>query len=484
MDDNFEQLSAALGRAIEPLEPSHPDRLKELAELKPLPMSPLAAWVVLEVVLHEERQKWVTRVARTELADRFEDLSGIDPLDAFHDGIVPGMPEWNYTIRDGYCCLTDRVSGQTIQVNLDDPGEINSEYFTNYLLSLTSLSFVEFRIISFGPDDELIKSAFTELVKLGLLKSDDPMSMTVRLTPRIRKWRKQIVQLNDKCGSKEGTAQAAAALGDWRLVQKLAGDADGVNQLVERHLGAQAHRFMELLKHPETAIDGLYGLIELDVPEARAALKDAFSGSNQELFYAAISIATSLVGEDWTTEISQALRALKSDGEDIEADNWGACARYLLQRGCRTAEIREGLRQSSRRGRAALLAHEFYTEIALELYRTALRSESHDDRATASAIFVILNQAWCHAELQDVLNESDDEAATQECRSALNALPHAELHEFVLEWEARNLSEPDSGSARTIEHKRVADRDLQNRIEELHDRVLPLRNRPLVPSSS
>ena len=69
-------------------------------------------------------------------------------------------------------------------------------------------------------------------------------------------------------------------------------------------------------------------------------------------------------------------------------------------------------------GDAAILALEYLPDLALNLFRRGLRSRVPCDRTAAAAALAILNEPWCHAELTSVLQESDEQQATSECRSA------------------------------------------------------------------
>jgi hypothetical protein len=130
-------------------------------------------------------------------------------------------------------------------------------------------------------------------------------------------------------------------------------------------------------------------------------------------------------------------------------------------------------------GDAAVLALEHLPALARELFRRALRSWVPNDRITAAAALAILDQPWSREELQNVLRESTDQQGTAECRAALQALPHPELHQFVRDWELRNPHEVEPGRFITMEESLLTTRDafLQHMMDRVHDRVLPLRTR-------
>jgi hypothetical protein len=122
---------------------------------------------------------------------------------------------------------------------------------------------------------------------------------------------------------------------------------------------------------------------------------------------------------------------------------------------------------------------EFWPETGLDLVRAWLRSENQDERFKASAALVVVDEPWCHSELQAVLNESDDDMATYECRAALAALPHPNLHQFVFDWEARNLPEQAYGDGLL----QVDDRLMQLYVAELRDELISAKKSDSWPTN-
>jgi len=127
---------------------------------------------------------------------------------------------------------------------------------------------------------------------------------------------------------------------------------------------------------------------------------------------------------------------------------------------------------------AAVLALEYEPDCALKLLRQALRSSIPYSRIVGSAVLAIIDQPWSRRELAKVLEESDDQERTAECRAALLETHSADSHELVRRWEERNPHEPEVGewitmgelSLRGMSHR------IQFEMEQWHDRVLPLRS--------
>jgi hypothetical protein len=77
------------------------------------------------------------------------------------------------------------------------------------------------------------------------------------------------------------------------------------------------------------------------------------------------------------------------------------------------------------------------------------------------------------------LQQSDDQEATAQCRAALACSSSPAAHEAVLVWEQRHPHIPESGRFISMRETMLRGRDswLQYQMQELHDRILPLRGR-------
>jgi hypothetical protein len=201
-------------------------------------------------------------------------------------------------------------------------------------------------------------------------------------------------------------------------------------------------------------------LFELDVPEARLALKSALNDPIGPSLRTAVEIAVSLEQEDWIQEVSQVLSRVNSLEKPFSLSVWVKCAEYLLGRNCCLDTIRDVLPRFEEHDlrHAAILALKFFPEsaLAVEVCRKALRSGCANDRMETAAALVAVNPPWCRAELKAVLNESDDDDDNYACRGILSAVRNS-----------------------------VEDAVLQDIIADVRDRMLPLRNQQVaLPANS
>jgi hypothetical protein len=84
-------------------------------------LSPWAFWLLIALVQHRTRQRWVADVVKNHLRGDPDALAAAGsfghPKDISRHGIVPGMPEWEYCFHGRGCELTHRITGESIDVD-------------------------------------------------------------------------------------------------------------------------------------------------------------------------------------------------------------------------------------------------------------------------------------------------------------------------------------------------------------------------------
>lgn len=480
------QVAEALKRALSSSGASLPADQPGLAVA--IPISPWAIWVLFSLVRHERRQQWVAEVASNILGADLDAISaagysGHPPIE--RRGLVPGMSDWEYDFHGRGCCLTNRISGESIDVDFYDGSAewFDDFFFMNFLKSLKKPPFVEGRVILLHPALETIRLSFDELLDLELLERRTD-SKVVRLSPACREWAAAIDQLDANCSQADRGVDVGMALGDWFLARDHPDANPVVHSQAQLCSDARHARLSRLFDEPERRSQALLALNDLGIRESRLALESAFQDSPSGAVSEALEIVLSRNTEEWTDEVVRLLRRTNQNGDIPEPHIWLGCAEYLLRRGHHRDEISRGLSRMDQRelGDAAILALEFMPEHALSLFRKALRSGVPNDRTTAAAALSIIDEPWSRAELVSVLQETDDQVATAECRAALSSLRHGDLHEIVRQWDLRNPHEPEVGPFISMAEMALLSREayLQYEMEVLHDRILPLRGK-LVP---
>jgi hypothetical protein len=478
-----DRISLALSRALAATR--SPEEPIESATGPDLGISPWALWLLFGLIRHEPRQRWVAQIAGERLG---ADLRGISTAGAFahpedeDSGLVPGLTDWMYSFHGRGCCLTSRLTGESIDVDFyDGTAEWFDDYFyLNFLRSLKQPEFVEQRIIALHPTLDTALLAFDELCELGLLEKH-PDSKVVRLHESCRDWREEVDQIASQPMTTEQSAALGMALGDWLLAREHSSGIDLVMARARECIDERVRHLTELLSASPNPVNELRALADLNPPQLRSVLEGVLHGPPSGAISAALRIIEQRAHEDWTERVSQLLDRINPNGDIPEPHILLACAAYLLRRQVRIDDVRRKLADMTQRelGDAALLALEHLLDLALILFRRALRSRVPCDRTTAAAALAVLDQPWSRTELQRVLHESDDQLATAECRAALRALPHPELHDFVRQWEAKYPHEPETGKFISMAEMSLRTRDswIQHEMSNLHERVVPLRDR-------
>lgn len=477
MSSHVEDIAAALKQIVSL--PSDPD----LDSLRPgTCLSPWSLWLLLALVRHVERQRWVGQIAAGRLEADLPAMSVAGALahpDGPQSGLVPDATEWQYDFHGRGCCVTNRITGESIDVDFFDgsPDWIDDYFFINYLRSLKQPEFVERRLIELHPSLETVCLAFDELRELGLWQTREDSKVVTPL-PEMQSLLGAINDLSEICENPGRCTTAAILLGDWPLANRSAPNVDAL----ARESGAclEAHR-EQLRKLFHSGPSERFALVALcdnstgPCSELAEALRRPASGTTSS----ALKIIADRPAEDWSATIFDLLCRTKPNGEIPEPHVWITCAEYLLKRGQHLDVIRSKFLQMGHRslGEAAILALEFLPDLATTMFRRALRSTIPMDRTAAAAALAIIDQPWSRQELAAVLSESTDQEATAECRSALMMLPHPESHAVVAEWERINPHEPETGPFISMTEMALRTRDqfIGYEMEKLHDRVIKLR---------
>lgn len=435
------------------------------------------------MIQHERRQQGVAELVSEVLGGDVDAISKAGALaqpKTKNVGLVPKLTDWEYRLHGRGCCITNRLTGEKIDVDFyDGSAEWFDEYFyVKWLESLQYPEFVEQRVKALHPTLSAVRVAIDELLGLGLLHGR-PNSNVVRLSPECRAWLDGIKQLTQQCTDAAACRRVGAILGDWFLVREYGGRGRPEAQHLQKIIDRRRVQLSRLFSDEHTRRFAFCGLVDLGGDEASSTIASALQGPLDGTISAALKVLDSRENENWSGEVLQLLRRTDPNGEIPQPHIWITGARYILRHDPVNQEIRDRLKHINQRsvGDVAILALEYFPREAISLFRRALRSTVPNDRMQAAAALAILNQPWSRIELAKVLAECDDQDATAECRAALKSLPDAESQSVVSQWELRNPHEPETGPFISMGEMalRTADGWLQSTVERLHDRVLPLR---------
>jgi hypothetical protein len=446
-------------------------------------VSPWGLWVLFGLVEHHHLQWWMGKVLREQLRGDLWTVGGRGHLQSMgltRKGTLPGLNEWDYCFHGIGCCLKHRVSEEEIDVDfLDNTTDwIRTWFYRGHLESLKKPRVVQRRIIELHPSIETIELAVEELERLQLIEwrlARDGYRVLPVVVEQLMPW---VDAVQKHCRDGDVLTGFARAVGDWPLVAQQ-GVATAEVLAARERVWQRRREFLAETFGTRNWWLGIEAQADLTTVDRKAVIKlglREFEGSATSLL---MSIIEKDGEHDWSDGVIAVLRRTDMNGEMPQPAGWVKAAKYLLTRKHAVEEVKQGMLQMRARdmGAAAIVALEHVPEIAVEMFRRALRSSVPYDRSLAAAALAVLDEPWCRDELLAVLQESTDEYATAECRAALNAISDILSLTVVREWELTNLQEPEFGQPITVQRSMLEGVGdwLRVEMEQIVARVLPLR---------
>lgn len=220
-------------------------------------------WTLVCLCRHLDRQKWVGYIVESRLKG---DLRLIGCAGAFGHpealpqlGDVPGEPEWNYYFHGCGCCLTNKVTGERIDVDFTHEGatdNIDRFFYSNFLLSLSDPEFPERQIRRAEPLQHSWQVEIDRLSVLNCTNAEHGLRCTadgLNLAEAIEPLSKQIARFLD-CGTPAAFRYAvyvALAVGDVVLATQLVSQTDigaELRDIIERESGNARQSRLRFLK--------------------------------------------------------------------------------------------------------------------------------------------------------------------------------------------------------------------------------------------
>ena len=452
----------------------------------PLSIPPWEVWTLLCLVRHRTRQQFVADMIRFRLD---ADLDALATAGAFahptcpQQGVMPGMLDWEYYFHGRGCCLTHRATGEAIDVDFYDSTAdwFDAFFFVQYLQSLKSPTFVEQQVVRLHPSYETAVLAIDRLWDMELLErfEDDGAF-------RLAFDHEELASLLDKIESSwedpKTQLLVASAMSDWLLLENMSLDDALQSTVTAKADFSRRERqsyLVKLFNSGNQEAEALEALHDLGSSLLDEVLVKALHGPPSGAMNAALEVIEKMNDKRWCSEV-KVLSNRIDPNEDIPAPTaWLNCCKILLKNGLRH-DIRKQLTgiRSHILAEVALLALEYIPDMAVDLFRKALRSSIPLNRITAAAALAVMDQPWCRRELASVLDESNDQLMTAECRSALLETHSEEHHRRVHHWEELNPHEPEQGPFIYLDEMSLqhSDERIRWEMQNLHDRVMQLRN--------
>lgn len=182
-------------------------------------LSPLECYVLVSLLKHERRQKWVGYLVASRLRGDGAELARYGafghPEGLDQRGDVPGEADWRYFFHGRGCCFTHQ-DGTVIDVDFADDGsalEIDPYFYQNYLSSAQKLEWCETQLLAPEGLKEWWQLALPSLVGKGAIVQEHRL----RFTERGRWLAETLELLLDTTGSCDpfGQSYLLARLGDY-----------------------------------------------------------------------------------------------------------------------------------------------------------------------------------------------------------------------------------------------------------------------------
>ncbi len=465
---------------------------------------PWLTWTLFALRRHLERQRWVGEIVRHRLGGSLSDLSisgalGHPPIP--QSGLVPGLTDWEYYFHGRGCCLSHRVTGETIDVDFHDGTAdcIEHWFFRRFLESLKDPEPTEARLKELFPTHDTISLSIATLRQCELLDAENEHAGAFRIGTESLQHSEAIEHFCDSWSDPARRFELAVRIGDWPAARTLIpADLDpGTVETIEARANECESQWASRLElalddgvHGHRALQAIADLKQsLAVPHLDHALR---YGSDGKLCVA-LEIVAAWDNPNWCPLLLMVLDRLNLNGNTPSPYLWCIAARFLLRHGYKRQRVLRKLSRARWRelGECALIALEHAPELSLPLIRRALRSNVPIDRIIAAATLALIDRPWCHAELATVLRRSDNQLATLECRDALLASHSPKAQQVATDWEAKHPRPPQVGPWITFEESSFHGRTerMQYYMAELHDRVMAIRQHlddagPRLPSIS
>lgn len=215
---NANLIQQAIQRVLD--EPIRIDDIEDAAGQQSLSsLSPLEGYVLVSLLKHERRQKWVGYLVESRLRGDGAELARYGafghPEGLDQQGDVPGETDWRYFFHGRGCCFTHQ-DGTVIDVDFADDGsalEIDPYFYQSYLTSAQKLEWCEKQLLAPEGLERWWQLAVPGLVGMGAIVHEHRL----RFTEGGRSLAESLELLLDTTGSCDplGQSYLLARLGDY-----------------------------------------------------------------------------------------------------------------------------------------------------------------------------------------------------------------------------------------------------------------------------
>jgi len=184
---------------------------------------PQITWTLLALAHYLHRKLWAWRTLAGEVLPEvrgreYRGIGGCRTLQRRECGIVPGTQEWNYTLAGENSCLTNRATGECLQINLYSGAPvIKSSRFVSYMRKRRSRGVAGQRLGELFPSGGY-KAAINQMKRCGvflLLEAIDGDVRSLRMDDSVVQCSEAIQAFLQAWGAPENRITLACLIGDW-----------------------------------------------------------------------------------------------------------------------------------------------------------------------------------------------------------------------------------------------------------------------------
>ena len=445
---------------------------------------PEITWSLLGLIHYRERKRWAWQTLASRIHAYIQrhpdcDVTLQQVLDSRCQGVVPGFPEWAFSLDGNASFVANRVTGEHLHVDVDNgPDVMLPCYFEEYLQKHRRPGPAEQRLGQLYPKGKGLTTALHCLRQAGLfhvIDEEEERIFDFELCRVVDKFVEPVGKFLSAWQDPDNRVLLGSLIADGPVVEGLA-KAQGNAALVARAAALSAQSRRRWLNIARVAADGhlpdaLYALANAGAEDLSEYLSEALADPDQA------DVAIEIAGDDarWRPQVYRLFRKSLNHHWHIRS----AAAPYLAKHGHPVGELIQGLlKKPADISAAILLALEHAPEQLKPVLSRGLLSRDSQNRLTAAAVLALLDCDWSRQELLAVLSVSGDHRATLECRTALRESNDSEARLAVERWEADH-SEQGDRPGRSDEYVYTLEggcgRALQEKMLELGDRVIPLR---------
>jgi hypothetical protein len=453
-------------RVLKTLAADPPDpldlRAAVAAALPPDHPVPQVSWSLFALLHYLQRRRWAAAVVREHLGAVVRRLKRTD--DFLVEGIVPGLPDWQYTFTIIDSCLIHRGSGERLYVGrLAEGNALEDRHFYEYLDNHRQPGPAEQRLGELLPDYDGLDVALSELARSGLIRYQPAhRSSPLRLGRSVAGYAHAVGTLLDKWPDARERLRLAVAIGDWPAALAAAQSLDdpALAALLAPRVEACRWRWRTLLWDgvgPGTSIHPghLAALADAGDPHLPALLERGLVSRRL------VDVCVAIIWDnpDWCAWV---FAVLMREPRVARGKAWLDLSReyvdYLAHHSYRPADVLGRFARDRHAPLDALipLALDHQRGACLGLLRRGLRSRCESHRLAAAVVLALFDRPWSRRELLAVLAASDSWHATLECRLALRESKDAAAQKAAARWEAMHRLEIIGELDRLDAERRVA----------------------------